>query len=160
MTKNIALLFVLVIASLLFFNCNNKSHLLTNDDIESIKKTRKNFEFAWLENNTIGVIETLTEDAILMPHHGDQPIIGATAIEAFWFPKNSAPSKVTVFTSTIDDINGSGNLAYIHGRFKLAFEYEQKTYSNEGNYLNVLVKDQGVWKLSKLIWNDPTPNVQ
>ena len=51
---------------------------LTEGDAQKIQNVRRAFETAWLENDSIKIFETLAQDAILIPHHGDQPVVGIT----------------------------------------------------------------------------------
>ena len=155
------------ITLMVFFSCstpnketspNNQG--LTENDVQEIHETRRNFEQAWLKNDTIGILETLTIDAVLLPHHGDRPVVGIHDIKEFWFPIDSNPTRVIHFTSTIDEVKGDSDIAYIYGKFELSFEYKATRYTNQGNYLNILVNEAGRWKLSRLIWNDPIANVQ
>lgn len=141
--------------------CTSSSspQVLSESDVQAIRDTRKAYDAAWLANDSLLVLQTLSSDPVLIPHHGDEPIEGIEAIRDFWWPANSSPATVTVYTSTIDEVEGSGDLAYIRGRFRLVFEYESQQYANEGNYLNVLKKESGNWLLSRLIWNDPIPEI-
>lgn len=152
--------FIVFVGMALSFQCTTHDDALTPRDIKEIANVRKAYEQAWLDSDTLGIFSTLTDDAILIPHHGDEPIIGTQAIHHFWFPKDALPSEVTVFSSTIEETLGNKDIAYIYGRFKLSFNYDNKTYSNEGNYLNVLRNESNQWKLSRLIWNDPLPVIE
>lgn len=168
MTKKITFLTLSALICFSLYQCTNESMKeqpkarcsISDSDQAAIIQTRKAFEAAWLANDSVGILNTLTSDAVLMPHHGDQPISGIPAIEAFWFPKDYPPSQVTEFTSTITEVVGSKDIAYIYGRFKLSFDYEGKTYSNEGNYMNTFRKEENNWKLARLIWNDPVPTIE
>ncbi|SHG52995.1 YybH family protein [Flagellimonas flava] len=129
---------------------------LTETDIVAIKAARKNYTNAWLAGDSTQIMAALTPDVVLIPHHGDMPIEGPAAIKEFWWPADALPSKVTQFTSTTDEVDGQGNIAYVRGRFTLVFTYGEQTFSNTGNYLNVLKKNENSeWKLARLIWNDP-----
>ena len=135
----------------------NKSWCQT--DREQVRQLRLDYETYWKKGDAEGVMTTLWEDAILMPHHGDPVVAGKEAILAFWFPKDAAPSSVTVFDSEISEIKVAGDHAYIMGTFQLVFEYEQKRYTNQGNFINIAERRQGEWRLSRLIWNDPQPTI-
>lgn len=161
--KSIRLL-VLFFIGLLMIQCAPKKEetpifvdqSLTEKDIAAIKAARKNYTNTWLTGDSTQIMATLIKDAVLIPHHGDMPIEGATAIKEFWWPADGLPSKVTEFTSTTEEVDGHGNIAYVRGRFTLVFTYGDQTYSNKGNYLNVLKKNENnEWKLARLIWNDP-----
>lgn len=168
MINNIVRPPLLAITLLVLAQCGNtKQETPTADpmqlsatDVEAIKKARKRYTNAWLAGDSTQVMQALTSDVVLIPHHGDMPIAGSQAIKEFWWPADALPSSVTEFTSTTDEIDGSGDMAFVRGRFKLVFTYGDQTYSNEGNYLNTVRKDSlGDWKLSRLIWNDPVATV-
>lgn len=133
---------------------------LSDGDRERIQATVNEFAGAWLANDPTRVLATLSEDAVLIPHHGHPVVAGRKAIEEFWWPEGQ-PARVTRFSATQDEVSGMSSLAYARGRFVLAFEYEGIEYSNEGNYVVLLKKDpQGVWKISHRIWNDPLPETE
>ena len=129
----------------------------TDKDVDQIKQVHRSYLQAWLDNRPESVLAAFTNEAALVPHHGDEPITGLEAIRAFWFPANSPPTAVTVYSTDIQQVEGSGELAFIRGRFKLAFEYGGKKYSNEGNFLDVYRKVGGQWKCHVHMWNDPVP---
>lgn len=128
-------------------------------DKEQLRQLRLDYESFWKKGDAEGVMTTLWEDAVLMPHHGDPVVVGKVAILEFWFPKDAAPSTVTIFNSDITEVKVSGDQAYIMGTFQLAFEYEQKRYDNQGNFINIAERREGDWRLSRLIWNDPQPTI-
>ena len=127
---------------------------------ENILSLRKEYMNAWLSNDSVKIMNTITKDAVLIPHHGDMPIEGEKSIKEFWWPKDFSPSKVTLFQSTYDEVKTYNEIGYLRGRFKLHFDYENKKYSTEGNYLNIAKKTNEGWKFSHLIWNDPPTTVE
>lgn len=61
-----------------------------------------------------------------------------------------------VMVNSVTEVRGNGDFAFVWGRSELAFTYEGQTFRNEGNYLAVLRKgDDGRWRISRRIWNDP-----
>lgn len=132
---------------------------LSNDDEAAIKEARQKYTQAWLDGDSVAVMRSLTSDAVLIPHHGDPQIEGKEAIREFWWPPQSPPTKVLRFTSDIAEISGNRDLAYVRGRFLLEFSYDSLTYLNQGNFLNVVVHTEDGWKLARLIWNDPLPEI-
>ncbi len=128
---------------------------LSASDAEAIRQVHEAYHAAWLADDSAAVMAALTEDAVLMPHHGVLPVEGATAIRQFWWPPESPPARITVFSSEVNEMSGSGTLAYLRGRFTLVFEYEGETYSNTGNFLRIFRKGaDGDWLLFRSIWND------
>jgi len=157
-------LFIYAIISLCFFQCaqfdSEKNSGLNDLDIKEIRATRLAYTDGWMRNDSTLVLKSLTKDVVLIPHHGNLPIVGIDSVKAFWWPEDALPTKVKLFTSEIDEISGINNMAYVRGRFRLEFEYDAKVYSNEGNFVNILRKENENWKLSRLIWNDPVPNIE
>ncbi len=143
---------------ILVSGCNSVNEKgISKEEASAVTDLRIQFENSWLLGDSAKVLSYLTEDAVLMPHHGDDPIKGIKNISEFWFPFGVPPTKILEFSSSENEVVGNGYYASIQGRFKLAFEYDGKTYTNEGNYLNTATKKEGKWKLTRLIWNDPIP---
>ena len=130
------------------------------DDETSVRYAVQVYVLAWLSNDADAVMATLTDDIVLQPHHGDDPVVGAEAVRAWWFPEGP-PTVVRKFSVDIKAVSGSDSLAYAWGRSFVAWDYEGKSYSNEGNTLSVLKKGQdGTWRIAHQIWNDPLNEVQ
>lgn len=160
-TRNGALAFALALTIQAGTAANAAHAQLTDDDLQEIRATAERFVGSWLVDAPDSVMSTLAEDAVLMPHHGVEPVVGTAEIRAFWWPPHSA-TRVLVFDQTYEEIDGDGDLAYARGRFELALEFETQggaqRASYEGNYLMLLRrKDGGEWKITHRIWNDPLP---
>lgn len=115
---------------------------------------------AWLANDETvpqRVMSLFSEDAVIMPHHGDPMRRGRDAISEFWFPGGEVVGTVSRFDQDVMGVEADGNFAWIYGRFILEFSYQGRTTSNEGNQLAVLRRQDGSWKIAALIWNDPPP---
>lgn len=137
-----------------------KQRASSSDDAAKIKALCESYRTAWLANDPKAVLSTFTEDAVLLPHHGDKPVRGIAAIRNFWWPAGSAPATVTSFTSTIDEVRSSGDMGYVWGSFSLSFSYEEegrkKTASNAGTYLMVMRRQSnGEWLITHRMWDDP-----
>lgn len=137
---------------------------LSAQEVRAVEAANQAYPKAWLAGEPEGVMSTLTEDAVLIPHHGDPPVEGAAAIRRHYWPKGSPPLKVTEYSMTAAETGGCSSLAYARGRFRLTFRFgpagEEKTFSNEGNYLMIFRKSGGRWKISRFIWNDPVPQTR
>ena len=110
---------------------------------------------AWMADDPeAAVMATFTRDATIIPS-GMQPIRGAEAMRAFWFPPDSPPTVVTRFETSDDVITGHGVRAVVTGGFVLEFDYDGKSYANKGVYLKVVeLQPDGKWLLSHHMWND------
>ena len=134
---------------------------LSEDDVAAIRGAHVAYRDAWRANDPDAVMASLTDDAVLMPHHGAPVVSGAEAIRQFWFPPDSPPANVTVFDTTIDEVGGSGDVGYLRGTFRLTFEYGGQTFSNAGNFMEIARRQaDGGWLISHRIWNDPVPQVE
>lgn len=110
---------------------------------------------AWMNGDADEVIELFTEDATLVPHHGDPPVKGRDAIRDGWFNPDYAPTVVPESVREAAEIFVSGDIGVVRGRSRLVWEYERiRTTIPEGNYVMIAVRaDQG-WRIRLLTWND------
>src|SRR5262245_17110971 len=81
---------------------------LTADDQKAIKATIEAYRTAWLANDTKGVLNTFTDDAVLLPAHGSPAIAGIAAIEKYWFTPGGPPTTINELNITVDQVGGSG----------------------------------------------------
>lgn len=134
---------------------------LTPADRSAIEGLHHEFIQGWLENDSERVLETLTADAVLLPHWGDDPVVGVPAIHAFWWPPDAPATRVLHFTMQPEEIDGAQDLAFAHGRYALTFEVPSREgprrVTTGGNYLMVFRREARGWRISHRIWNDPPP---
>jgi hypothetical protein len=83
------------------------------DDTLGIRNVLEHYRASWLSNDPDGVRSCFTQDAVLMPHHGLEPIMGMKAINEFWFPRTNTKTTILKFARTID---GSVWTAHSHMR--------------------------------------------
>ena len=127
----------------------------------SIRKLLERYRTAWLANDPEAVRSCFTPDAVLMPHHGLEPVVGMKAINDFWFPASSAKTTVLKFDRTIDEIGVEGSLAYARGQSEVAWRVEdqgkREDWRTAGTYVAILKKQAGGgWLIARLIWDDGT----
>ncbi len=130
------------------------------DDAAHIRALCEGYRTAWLSNDSAAVLALFSEDATLLPHHGDPAVVGKPAIRAFWRPPNSRPSRITEFTSTSDGASASGDLGFAWGRFQLSFEYEKgevkRSTLHRGTYFMIARRQpHGGWLITHRMWDDP-----
>lgn len=150
---------VLICAATLLVACSNSKpndDSLAATDLQAINALHQAYVEAWLSNDTSGVLNTLTNDAVLMPS-GMRPIAGRAEIKSFWFPNDGSRTTITDFTTTLDEMNGSGDFAYIRGRSRLAFTYEKEgsksALTNEGMFLTIVQRQADrTWRISRQMW--------
>jgi uncharacterized protein (TIGR02246 family) len=137
-----------------------KDRELSAQDKAKIEALSESYRAAWIANDREAILNTLAENAVLLPHHGHPPVVGTSAIVKFWWPADAPPTTVTGFTMTTDEIRGNGDIGYVWGKFSLAFNYEEKgqkkSLSNAGTYLMIVRRQaSGSWLITHRIWDDP-----
>lgn len=129
-------------------------------DVERLRTLVQAYSAAWLAGDAEAVLRLFTEDAVLLPHHGVEPVVGQAAMRAFWWPPGSPPTRVTRFELTPEAIDGAGDLGYLWGRFSLAFELDgggtTQTVTNAGTFM-LLARhtDDAEWSITHHMWDDP-----
>jgi ketosteroid isomerase-like protein len=86
----------------------------------SVRAVTLAYRDAWLANDSVAVMATLTDDAILLPS-GMIPIVGSAAIKAFWWPAGARPTKILAMDLSIEEVGGEGGAAYVRGRGSVTF---------------------------------------
>ena len=135
---------------------------LTQADVAGIHETIEAYRRSWLAGDAEGVLRTFTDDAVLLPHHGDPPVVGIEAIRKYWFAPGGPPTTITELVLTIDQTSGNSGLAFVRGSDSVAWTVSDRgqvtRWSNAGTYLNVMKKMQdGSWRIQAHMWDDP-PN--
>jgi uncharacterized protein (TIGR02246 family) len=135
---------------------------LSPTDIAKIRQVHKRYEEAWLKGYAEGVRSLFTDDCVLLPHHGDPPLVGKKQMNEFWFPPNGPATTVTKLVLAIESIGGDGQIAYVWGTDEVAWTTTQNgkttSSSEKGTFLAVLQKQpDGEWKISHRMWDDPAP---
>jgi uncharacterized protein (TIGR02246 family) len=133
-----------------------------NPDAElgRLKDVNSAYQTAWLAGDSAAVLRLFAPGAVLLPHHGDPPVVGLDAIRAFWWPSNTAATTITALNITTEGATLSGDHGTLWGRFALAFSYEAegrlRSVRNAGTYLMVLRRQRdGEWRITHRMWDDP-----
>lgn len=125
-------------------------------DVAAIRAADSAYVAAWLRDDTVAVLATLASDAVLMPA-GQHPLATRAAIEAFWWPRDGSRTTLLAFVRAIDEIGGSGNVAYLRGSDSIAFRYEKgvqrSTQSVRTMSLALLAREpDGRWRIKRMMW--------
>ena len=124
-------------------------------DIKALRGLDQAYANEWKEGDAEGVLALFTEDATLVPHHGDAPIKGQEAMRSFWFNPEYPPTLVTEWRREIREIFVSGDVGVVRGRARLVWEYDgTRTTIPEGNYVMIAVRREDGWQIRMLTWND------
>lgn len=131
-------------------------------DAVAIRAVLEHYRTSWLSNDVDGVRGSFSQDAVLMPHHGIEPVVGMKAINDFWFALNTAKTTILEFVQTVDEVDRDDALAFVRGRRQVAWKVEDKgkteDWRNAGNFVAIFKKQaNGQWRISRLICDDP-PN--
>jgi uncharacterized protein (TIGR02246 family) len=133
----------------------------SNDaDVHPLRAVNDAYRAAWLAGDSAAVLRLFAPDAVLLPHHGDPPVVGLEAIRRYWWPPNTNPATVTALEITVDGADVDGHIGTLWGRFALAFSFETagrlRSVKNAGTYLMVLRRDRdGEWRITHRMWDDP-----
>jgi ketosteroid isomerase-like protein len=109
-------------------------------------------------------MRVFSEDAVLMPHHGGEPVVGAAAIRKHFWPAEGPAVTVGRYRMEPAEVGGCGALAYSRGKFAIEFSVGSgrgaQTYSNAGTYLMIFRRYRdGEWRIMHYIWDDPPPRL-
>ena len=132
---------------------------LSPEEAKRIQSVLVDYRAAWLKSDQQGVLRAFTPDAVLMPHHGVEPVTGIAAIREFWFPVTTSQTTIDEFKQTYDEIGGGPDLAYVRGKSEVSWTTTdgktEEVWRTKGNYLAVLKRQtDGGWRISHLIWDD------
>ena len=126
-------------------------------DVAKVRAVNDAYVAAWLRNDPAAIRAVFWPDAVLIPQ-GRAAIRGMDAIDRFWFSAAGPKTTVTGFAITTDEVAGSDSMALVRGTFVLDFEWEEEgrkvSRRNRGNYLNVLSRRSGEWRISHRMWGD------
>jgi len=124
-------------------------------DTAALRALDQAYATAWMNGDADGVMALFTEDATLVPHHGDAPVKGRDAIRNNWFDPDYAPTVVPESLRTPAEIFISGDLGVVRGRARLVWEYEgTRTTIPDGNYVMIAIRQGQEWRIRLLTWND------
>lgn len=127
----------------------------SQDDVAALRALDQAYASEWIEGDADGVMALFTEDATLVPHHGDAPIKSQDAIRKFWFNPDYAPTVVAEWRRDSTEIFVSGDMGVIRGRARLVWEYEGiRTTIPDGNYVIIAIRQSAGWRIRLLTWND------
>ncbi len=124
-------------------------------DVAKLQALDRAYATEWIAGDADRVMALFTEDATLVPHHGDAPVKGQEAIRKFWFDPAYAPTIVSQWQREAVEIFVSGDTGVVRGRARLVWEYDgTRTTIPEGNYVMVALRQDDAWRIRLLTWND------
>ena len=130
-------------------------------DLRTLGAVNDAYRAAWLAGDSAAVLRLFAADAVLLPHHGDPPVVGLDAIRKFWWPPDAPAAAITTLDLTTEGSRVDGHTGVLWGRFTLAFSYQSegqtRSLRNAGTYLMVLRRPsaEGEWRITHRMWDDP-----
>ena len=152
---------ILPTALIVFYSCQSiqTSNELTSDERNKIVEAMNKYRNAWMRNDSAEVMEYVSKEMVLfMPSLEGKPKIGADSIRAFWFPNSDISYPITEYAVTNEKIEGNEQLCIYSGISKLSWHVLRGTARSDSStaiseFLNVLKKEDGKWKLLKAMYN-------
>lgn len=124
-------------------------------DIDALRALDQAYATTWKAGDADAVMALFTNDATLVPHHGDPPIKGHDDIRDFWFNPDYPPTVVPEWTREAQEIFISGDMGIVRGVARLVWEFDgMRTTIPRGNYVIVAVREGDEWRIRLLTWND------
>ena len=152
---------VAVLNLLLVASCAHTRPAADPSSADALRAVHEAYRKAWLANDREGVLRLFDRDAVLLPHHGLEPVVGLEAIRQFWFAPGP-PTEITLFEQDYDEVTADGSHGLVRGRSRVQWtvqkDSELEHWRNAGTFLTVLRRgDDGAWRITHLVWDDP-PN--
>jgi uncharacterized protein (TIGR02246 family) len=135
---------------------------LSAEDEKRVRAVLLEYRRAWLANDAEAVLRLFSRDAVLLPHHGVEPVAGIEAARAFWFPRDTPPTTITELELTVDQVGGSCDMAFARGHSRVSWitgkAADARKSSNAGTNLTLLRRQaDGSWRITHQMWDDPVP---
>mgnify|MGYP001179580999 CR=1 FL=1 len=153
----IKLYFLLSIA-ILISACSTALDLNTGD-LLNIKLSMQAYRDAWRSGDSAKIRSLISNEITLyMPDEAGVPKQGKEAVTAFWFPTSDISYPITKYEISNEKIEGCGSMAFYSGISHMEWHVLQNgvhadTTLSVSEFLNVLRKENGVWRLYKIIYN-------
>ncbi len=138
--------------------CSSADVGFTVEDEAAIRALEEAYRTAWLANDSAAVMATLAPGAVMMPA-GVQPLVGDSAIRRYWWPSDGSETTIESYEIAVDEVEGSGDLAYLRGRGSLEFTYrdaagEVSRLTSEAVHLSIARRgEDGTWRIVRRAWS-------
>jgi uncharacterized protein (TIGR02246 family) len=149
---------LIVLTALVIVGCGAPEDPFSAADEAAVRALEESYRQAWLANDSEAVMATLASDAVIMPA-GREPIQGDSAIRAYWWPDDGSSTTIHGYEITVDEVHGSGDLAFLRGHGTLSFEYQQSDgtvseITSNSVYLAVAQRNEdGDWRIARRAWS-------
>ena len=149
---------LLVAVTLVMSACGSTQVSFTAADEQAVRALEEAYRTGWLANDPAAVMSTLDPEAVLMPA-GLRPLIGHASIQDYWWPDDGSATTIHAYEIVVDELEGSGDLAYLRGRGSLDFTYQDPAgvvsrLASEAVHLSVARRDEtGKWIIVRRSWS-------
>ncbi|MEO0558607.1 MAG: nuclear transport factor 2 family protein [Bacteroidota bacterium] len=148
----------IALAVLLMGACSSNEETFTAEDKANVQSLEEAYRTGWIANDSAAVMATLAPEAVLMPA-GVEPLVGDSAIRQYWWPDDGSQTVIESYETVVDEVEGSGDLAYLRGRGSLAFTYRDtvgtvSSLSSESTHLSIARRgEDGSWEIIRRAWS-------
>lgn len=138
--------------------CAPEDASFTVGDEPAVRALEEAYRTGWLTNDSAAVMATLAPGAVMMPA-GVGPLIGDSAIRTYWWPNDGSQTTIDSYEITVDELEGSGDLAYLRGRASLKFTYRDTAghisrLTSEAVHLSLARRgEDGKWQIARRVWS-------
>jgi uncharacterized protein (TIGR02246 family) len=131
-----------------------QSQKLSTSNQQDIQERLNSLANAIVNNDYATVEDFYTDDAISMPNYGKM-LKGKDAIHRDNLEFNKSGMKITSLDMKVTDVLGEkGDMANAIGNYTISLTGKDgKEIKDAGNFLSVLEKKDGKWKIRAEIWN-------
>jgi uncharacterized protein (TIGR02246 family) len=134
---------------------------LSAADRAAIASQLETYRTAWLAGDAARIQTLFSPEAVFLPHHGLDPVVGLEALRAFWWPGSGPKTVILRFDLETTRIEGTPELAYAWGRQRLEWSQEDDhglvRFRTHGSHLTVFRRTSEGWKIA-LQAGDDVPN--
>lgn len=130
-----------------------------SSDTEDVQKAMAAYRDAWRQGDKDAVLSYVSDDIVLhMPTLSGKPVSGKPDVAAFWFPASDVSYPITAYEVVDESITVEGNMAFYSGISRLSWhtlrgDVRSDSASATSEFLNVLRREQGSWKLVRIMYN-------
>lgn len=133
---------------------------LSPEDEQALRELEDAYTAAWRANDPEAVMATLVPDEPVLLPDGMEPLVGAEEVRAFWWPEDGGVTTVTDYRTTIDGVDGSGDMAYLRGHGDLSFTWRApdgatSEHRSRSTFLMVARRgEDGRWRIARRMWSN------
>ncbi len=137
--------------------CSPAPRDLPMNEINAIRSTLQDYRQAWLNNDTATVLNTLSEEVVLLMPGASPNVVGKKNVKNFWFPPADLKYPIRAYEISDEEIFGSGTYATARGTSLLIWETVKgdsiiASDTSRTEYMTVLRKETA-WKIYRQMFH-------